>query len=217
MNAPLTSIQIRLRLDGALQAAVQSLDDESYSRFRLACQFAEDILGRSAHVFDGTPKYLISHEGILLSVAFDRRREQFIVVGFEDLGEIPDPPDGVALSKSLLAQLLTLVGMDVSQLILTAASDGSRLATNEGVWRDATPFRAPTGAPSVAPLPTFAIHCDIEDSSTMGVDMPAIAAFRMSGRRIFRMSFRTDTCVTCLIGDDGDLVVPRPSGSFTDP
>lgn len=115
MSAPLTRFEIRLAVKNAVKEAVLSLDRAAYDRFKAACEFAKAMISRSLHRLEGQPAYLVCHVGMLLSIRFDRRLEKFLIVGVEDRGDGPEPPNGGR--DILLYKLAGVVGFDLDPAI----------------------------------------------------------------------------------------------------
>lgn len=117
MIAPLMPFQVRLAVDKNVGALALALEESAYQRFRSACEFAKLMLARSALQLKGRPNYLVTHAGFILSIQFDRVREIFLVVAFDDNGKDPEPPN--ARSNSLMYKIANLVGFDVGPALIT--------------------------------------------------------------------------------------------------
>ena len=110
MNALHAPVHVCLALAGPLRERVRGLEADAFERFTIAWAFAERVLGRSAEMLEGEMNYLVPCAGILLAVRFHPRREQFLIVGFEDFGNGPNPTGGQTVSIDVVGPLLEALG-----------------------------------------------------------------------------------------------------------
>lgn len=185
MTAHLTPFLVRLAVDRAVRLRALELDDAAYGRFRAACEFARVVLARSILQLDGRPGYLVAHAGFLLSIKFDRVREKFLVVAFDDQGDDPDPPN--TSRDEILYNMAKVVGFDVDPVVFV---DGDRGFPTGALELGALLAPASVEVRAIARLDATPANCEIRGPFVAEVAVEDAKPIGAPADRVVVFSFR---------------------------